>query len=295
VHEVDARSKTPTWQEVAFHAALALERDGRSAPASEDARSLDWRFLLRLDGSERVLLLGCGLGQATCTLAAAAGEVCVVDTDRERLAGVERRLRQSAVGNASTAVAETIDRLPFPDSHFDLVVAGRPEMPEAYAHGSLEQFAARIRKAIKPGGMAQFSVRNRWSPLGLAAESGSRGGPATDAGSSLVASIAGCRRALRRAGFDDVQVYAPLPLHDGIPLVLLPLDGGAPAALFLRDLCSVFEMVSPEARGRYGWLYTAARAGLRLVGWLRGGWSLKYVVPGFCLLASVEPRMDRTI
>lgn len=265
-----------SWQEEAFEAAVALERRGESS-AAEDLRSLDWRYLLAWTGHERVLILGCGTGQAACSLAADAGRVDVVDTDTARIEALRRRLGDAGIGNVSVTSIAPGDELPFPDASFDVIAAGTG-LADRRSRRFSDQ-AREARRLLAPGGVAQFAVVNRWSPLALVA--------ARDAGAT--ASLSGCRRTLHGSGFDAVKAYAPLPLSDRPPLVLLPLDTAEPGEFFLRHLTGIFDTASPEAKQRFGRWFTVGRAGLVAAAHLRGAHLLRYLVPGYCLLA-VTPR-----
>jgi SAM-dependent methyltransferase len=272
---VTARS----WQEEAFETAVALERRGESGP-SDDLRSLDWRYLLPWTGNERVLVVGCGTGQTACSLAGDARSVHVIDTDPARLAALQRRLDDGAIGNVSFTTVAAAGRLPFPDASFDVIAAG-----SGLSDRDAGEFAGQAREArrlLAPGGVAQFTVVNRWSPLALIA--GQQAGPA--------ASLSSCRRALRASGFEAVRVYAPLPLSNRPPLVLLPLDTAGPGEFFLRHLTGIFDTASPEMKQRFGWWFTAGRAGLHAAARLRGAHLLRYIVPGYCLLALAPKAAD---
>jgi hypothetical protein len=263
------------WQHVVFEQMKAVVQSDRSEP-SEDVRTLDWTYLVPTSG-RRVLVLGCGWGLAPCSLALRASHVSVVDVDGDRLAFVQERARQIGVRNMTVRQCERLDTLPMNDEAFDLIVAGRPELPAEFTVGvTFQRFAAILLTLLGRDGTVQFSVRNTWSPSTFG--SGGKSGYAQ--------SLRQCRALLLQAGFARVEVYAPLPHYDAAPLALLPMKGTAAGKIFLRDLAGVFETVSPESRAAYGIRYPLARAVLQLLRHSGGAGLLKYGVPGFCVLAS---------
>lgn len=79
---------------------------------------------LSLDGTGRLLDLGCGTGQLTLPLAAHVAEAVGVDPERDMLAEASRQAQEAAVTNVTWIHGNSAD-LPGDLGHFTLVTMGR--------------------------------------------------------------------------------------------------------------------------------------------------------------------------
>lgn len=85
---------------------------------------LEHRLILEMAGDvagQRVLDVGCGDGALACTLARRGADVVGVDPDPEMVEAANRRA--VALANHAEFAEGHVERLPFPDDSFDVVVA----------------------------------------------------------------------------------------------------------------------------------------------------------------------------
>jgi ubiquinone/menaquinone biosynthesis C-methylase UbiE len=85
------------------------------------ARTID-RTRLYLRGTDTVLELGCGTGTTALKLAPHVSRMLATDVSGEMIAIAREKAAAQACGNAEFAVA-TPERMPWPDSSFDAVLA----------------------------------------------------------------------------------------------------------------------------------------------------------------------------
>jgi len=103
-----------------------------------------------IKSGESVLDVGCGTGSLTIVAKRRAGssEVCGIDAAPEMIAKATKKAKKAGVEiSFQTSVVE---RLPFPDGHFDVVLSSLMlhHLPKA----AREQGAREIRRVLKPGG-----------------------------------------------------------------------------------------------------------------------------------------------
>lgn len=110
-----------------------------------------------LNGSERVLDLGCGAGYSSLALAHGAREVHALDLTQAMLDQAEIKAREHGVENIRFRRGDAED-LPYPDRSFD-VVASRVSAHH-YAH--VEAAVREAARVLKPGG--RFVVSDTMSP-----------------------------------------------------------------------------------------------------------------------------------
>ncbi|MFC6615334.1 class I SAM-dependent methyltransferase [Halopenitus salinus] len=77
------------------------------------------------DDDTRILEVACGTGRFTTMLAAHGAEVVGLDISREMLEQGRRKVRDAGVDDLVEFMRGDASRLPFPDDHFDTVLAMR--------------------------------------------------------------------------------------------------------------------------------------------------------------------------
>jgi SAM-dependent methyltransferase len=119
---------------------------------------------LGVNAGERVIDVGCGAGRHSFELYRRGTHVVAFDQDERELHGVgEMFTAMRAQGEApDTGSARTVHgdalAMPFPDGHFDHVVAS-----EILEHvGADERAIAEIVRVLRPGGTAAVSVPRWW-------------------------------------------------------------------------------------------------------------------------------------
>jgi SAM-dependent methyltransferase len=113
---------------------------------------------------DRVIDVGCGAGRHAFELFRRGADVVAFDQDAEELRGVEEMLQamrsegQVPAGALARTAHGDARSLPFPDDHFDHVVAA--EVLEHVAED--EQVMAELVRVLKPGGSAAVTVPRYW-------------------------------------------------------------------------------------------------------------------------------------
>lgn len=133
--------------------------EGRTFMSVRLERVLEMVAALGLEDGARVLDAGCGPGHLVQALAERGLAVWGVDASPAMLAEARRRLDEAAAP-ARLALA-SIERLPLPSEHFDLVCStGVIE----YLPGD-GPCLAELRRTLRPGGHLVLSVTNALSPV----------------------------------------------------------------------------------------------------------------------------------
>jgi SAM-dependent methyltransferase len=132
----------------------------RATPLGAYTERLEHDLVLRLAGTvagARVLDAGCGDGVLSVALAARGARVVGLDADERMLAAGRARARSQ--GALLDFVRGTVERLPFPDASFDLVVAVTV-MCFVRERGRV---LAEFRRVLVPGGHLVIGELNRLS------------------------------------------------------------------------------------------------------------------------------------
>jgi SAM-dependent methyltransferase len=128
-----------------------------AARPNGDARSFEVERTDKALAGRLVLDLGCGMGGLSTALALEGADVRPVDFNRHychitRLRGMRYGLELSPVNAAGEA-------LPFPDSHFDIIMC-----VDVLEHvRDPESLVAEISRCLKPGGLCQITAINRYA------------------------------------------------------------------------------------------------------------------------------------
>lgn len=122
--------------------------------------AIEQRLILELMGDlndARVLDVGCGDGVLTCAAALRGARATGVDPDPAMLAAA--RTRADKDGITAVFLEGRIERLPFPDAAFDLVVSITVLCFVPDASAAVREMA----RVLRPGGRLVLSELGRWS------------------------------------------------------------------------------------------------------------------------------------
>lgn len=208
-------AETHSWQ-LAAHDYMR-RANHRAYRLAIDEYASQIRFLLPLTKQSRVLNLPSGWGSVAFNLATHVAFVVAVDHRSTRSRFVSARQKQTGTEALHPVCGAVAPNLPFSDETFDAVLM--PEATEGLGTsgirgGKAAQAAAltEVRRVLRTGGWALMGVANR---LGIARPD--------CAGAGYNRSFRGYRRAVEKAGFSHVQLYASLPSHRE-PFFIFPFD-----------------------------------------------------------------------
>lgn len=239
--------------------------------AVDDARAADWTYFARVGPDSRVLLTGWPLLVSVMALVGRVREVWVLAGEED--AGLVAFWQKSTGAmNVRVVRGDVRDGLPFRERSFDLVSIG--SAPAGGAGLTFSEIARAAMRLLSGNGTAHFVVGN-WLWSKVTGGNNGRG----------LRSVIGYRRELRRLRFAGIRVFAPLPRHTCTPLCYLPLDSRPAIETFLRDLFPLFAAVSPEVKRAYAFEYLLARLGVWAMTAGNLGGLLKFLVPGYSILA----------
>lgn len=241
----------------------------------------DWMTLLPLDRESVVLDAGCGWGTLTFQLARGCKRVIALDESPYSAEFVKIRSVQDGVSNVSPVIGNVL-RFPFPENSFDLVVLNGvlewmgladPSKDPKLAQEHLLREAYRV---LKPGGYLYVGIENRWSATYFLGE---REGHVNLKFISLLPrklakayhrlvkksdyrvythSLKNYLSMIRRAGFNTVSTYAPVPNYhkysNMIPLGSINavkyyvdrlFSHRKPTAIFFNKIVKLFHLYGP--------------------------------------------------
>lgn len=246
------------WRIAAFERLRTSLRRGERP--EEDARSADWKYLLPLQRTDHILVLGCGWGTVAANLAKDCGHVTAVDRDPMRIGHLNARIAEDGLSNITAQCLPKGASWSLQTERYDGVVLHDTwDATCARSTGAFRCCLQQAHDALKEGGWIWCCGRQRF---------GRRP-----------------HKLLRAAGFEAVEQYAPLPRHEGIPMFYLPLDHRQPIEFFFRNIFPLFEMVSPEVKRTYAKQYVLAKCAARIARMLRLGFAIRWFVPGLCCMA----------
>jgi ubiquinone/menaquinone biosynthesis C-methylase UbiE len=122
--------------------------------------ALEHRVILDLmgePGGRRFLDAGCGDGALVCAAAARGAVATGIDPDPAMLAAAQSRAAYA--GLEATFLEGRVERLPFPDSSFDVVASVTVLCFVSDAAGALSEMA----RVLRPGGRLVLGELGRWS------------------------------------------------------------------------------------------------------------------------------------
>lgn len=297
-------AQTKNWK-TAIYDVLQLN-DKRDFNIIGDERRADWRYLLPLQADSTVLDLGCGWGAIAIALTKTYQKVVAMDPTWERLKFLSIRKKQQQIDNLYLVHGGTNLGFPFPNNYFNLISMigvlewlawGQDKNPRQVQKNALKK----IWHLLKKDGFLYIGIENRFGYnylLGTKDHNGLRfislmprflanfiskkfkEEPYTNYQYSLL----GYTKLLKQAGFSKIEFFAPLPQYR-LPFFYLPLDNKNSLRYFFNNLFYLFETATPEMKKNYGLQYKIAKAGMKLIPSSLLSFLIKFINPGFCIIA----------
>jgi len=122
--------------------------------------TVNWISALHECGVKRVYDMGCGLGRHTILLAKQGFSVVASDVSSRALESTEQKLKAAKL--QGRVVRADMSSIPFPDEHFDAILA--IAVMEHNTRAEIEKTISKIFRSLRPGGLvlASFLPRTRW-------------------------------------------------------------------------------------------------------------------------------------
>jgi len=251
----------------------------KNVAIQENERSVDWKYFLPLTHQSIALVVGCGWGVGPVSLSETCGKVYALDSDWYKVAMLNQRKRAKKLKYIFPIHAHVSSQdfcLPFVGEKFDLIAIRDIELSGKPL--KLADLLRSLKKLLKPGGYIYLSVGNRWSPYRWLSN---------DLLDDAIQphSLWGYKHIFKREGFDDMQIYAPLPHHQREPLFYLPVKGAGPIQFFFSHIFSLFDTASPEVKQAYRKQYKIAKMVVQMATIFRLVRWIPYGLPGFNIIA----------
>jgi SAM-dependent methyltransferase len=241
---------------------LGAERAlGRRVPFEEyDPARADWRFLLPLRSSSKILQVGSDWGTIATALAVDVELVVAVTQSIEEARFLEIRAAQSGFDNIVPVVAPA-DALPVPFASFDGAVLSRPLALGSNGGGPARdlRLLRSLRSKLRPGGFLFSGAVNRYGFADLTPSAAAIVGAlvASRRDERAGSSMRGYRRVLKSAGFARAEFFATLPTFHH-PRAIFSLESRSPCEFFLSRVASA----ARATRLRTSLVHLACRMGL---------------------------------
>ena len=126
---------------------------------------IDAPLLAQCVSGHRVLEVGCGTARLRLRVEAAGGRYVGLDPSLALL-------RQGAANGARALVHGVGEHLPFPDSHFDVIIGGYA----SFRYIQLHMLYPECARVLKPRGVMAFTLWNNWSLFAHSVLQGLRAG-----------------------------------------------------------------------------------------------------------------------
>jgi len=111
--------------------------------------------LIKKEGADTVLDLGCGTGRHTIMLAQAGFDVYATDSSKEGLKLTYQNLKKMSL-NAKLNQASCYKRFPYKDNFFDAIIS--TQVIHHARHEEVKYCISEIERVLKPGGFIFISV-----------------------------------------------------------------------------------------------------------------------------------------
>ena len=281
-------------------------KDKRDYDIVSDERRGDWKYLLPLSKNSVVLDFGCGWGAISLALSRVCGKVIAMDANWERIKFLSLVKKQQKIDNIFPVHGGREIDIPFQDGYFDLVsMVGVLEWLAWKKNGNPQKiqldFLKRISRLIKKGGHLYIGIENRFGfnyilggrdhnrlrfvslmPRSIASFLSKKitGEPYT----TYQYSIFGYKKLLMEAGFSKVEFFLPLPQYRA-PFYYIPFNNTNAFNYFLDTIFPLLETASPETKKAYGFQYKTAKAGAKIVSFLKLTSLARFIAPGFSIIA----------
>ena len=268
-------AETTGWENALFEFTKLQLMRGETP--KEDLRSTDWLYLLSLDSDSVVLVLGCGLGTVPIALSERCKLVYAVDSSWDQVKFLNIRKTQQGIDNLFPIYVSGELDLPINTEKFDFVAV--THFPwNTTAGKNFADFTNFINGLLIENGEVYLRLGNK-----LAFRTPFLYRPSNKA--FPLHTVFTYKRILKAKGFNDIQIYAPLPRYDRIPLFYVPVENTSALKFFFRTIFPLFEMASPEVKRNYALEYTLAKIGVKLAILFRLTSLAKIFVPGFGIIA----------
>lgn len=268
-------AQTDGW-DVAAHDYMR-ELDHHAYRLAVDEYAAQLRFLLPLGPTSRVLIMRSGWGAVPLNLASCTALTVAMDDRRSRVHFLASRQQQATAEHLAGVAGRPAATLPFVDGAFDAVIL-LDAFETIFPDGRQSRRPPRValleesRRILRQGGSLLLGTANR---LGFAR-------PPTGPRARLQ-SYWSYRRTLRRAGFADLQFFAPLPSHRE-PFFILPLDQWRLLNHFVDGLFTAQDYrFKLQARG-LGPAYRLARVLWSVARRLRLTGIARYIMPSYLIV-----------
>lgn len=200
----------------------------------KDESRINWRFNVEGTTEGKVLDAGCGWGTLALSFAKKGAEVWAFEPAWERVKFVETVARQENLDKL-TAVCGDVQKLPFEDNFFDVVIFNGVVEWLGLSDESIsadkvqERVLKEAYRVLKPGGTLYIGIENRLAYFYFLGAKDPHSGlrfvnlmPRFMANiyskllkkrkySTYIYSIPGFTKLLSRVGFNDTKFYTPIP------------------------------------------------------------------------------------